>query len=215
MRKTVVQCDFDGTITMEDASFLLLDAFTREDWRQWLSEYRAGRISVGQFNTRAFATIKEDESTLAEFIRRTARIRPGFRELLDYCRRQGLRFAIVSNGLEFYIKAILSDLGAGNIEVYAARARFRPTGIEAEYIGPDGTRLDSDFKEAYTRLFLNQGYRVVYVGNGVSDITAARLTHQVFARGEMLDACKQTNLSCTPFVDLHDVARGLEVEMRK
>ena len=49
--KTIIQCDFDGTITEEDQAFLLLDAFARGNWRQLLTDYREGKISVGNFNT--------------------------------------------------------------------------------------------------------------------------------------------------------------------
>ena len=38
--KILIQCDFDGTITEEDISFLLLDAFASSDWRQLLSGYK-------------------------------------------------------------------------------------------------------------------------------------------------------------------------------
>ncbi|RLI35091.1 2,3-diketo-5-methylthio-1-phosphopentane phosphatase, partial [Candidatus Bathyarchaeota archaeon] len=168
--KTIVQCDFDGTITEVDQSFLLLDAFASGNWRQLLIEYREGKISVGHFNTRAFAMVKEDRQTLVNFVKQTAKIRPGFHELVAYCRREGVQFTIVSNGLDFYINTILTDIGVKNIEVFAAQAQFTPRGLEVKYIGPDGAHLDSDFKEAYTRLFLTNGYRTVYVGNGLSDI---------------------------------------------
>jgi len=117
---------------------------------------------------------------------------------------------IVSNGLDFYIKSILKDVGLGNIEVHAAQTRFHPGGLEVQYIGPDGTPLSSDFKGAYTRAFLKQSYRVVYVGNGPSDITPASLAQHIFARDGLLDYCKDKNLPCQPFDDLNDVIRGLE-----
>jgi len=209
--KTVIQCDFDGTITVEDQSFLLLDAFASGDWRQLLKEYRGGKISVGHFNTKAFAMVKEDEQTLVNFVRKTAKIRSGFPELLAYCRRDDIRFTIVSNGLDFYISTILTDIGLENIEVFAAKARFAPTGMEVSYTGPDGTHLDSDFKETYIRSFLTHGYRVVYVGNGLSDISAAKYAHHIFARDELLSFCKQAKLNFTPFVDFNDVVRGLKL----
>jgi len=209
--KTVIQCDFDGTITEEDQSFLLLDAFASGNWRQLLTEYREGKISVGYFNAKAFAMVKEDRQTLVNFVKQTAKIRPGFHELLAYCRREGIRFTIVSNGLDFYINTILTNIGVENIEVFAAQAQFAPRGIKVKYVGPDGAHLDLYFKEAYTRSFLTKGYRVVYVGNGPSDIPAAKHAHWIFARGELLDLCKQTNVDCTPFIDLNDVVRSLEL----
>lgn len=209
--KTVIQCDFDGTITEEDQSFLLLDAFASGNWRQLLTEYREGKVSVGYFNTKAFAMVKEDRQTLVNFVRQTAKIRPGFHELLAYCRREGIRFTIVSNGLDFYINTILTNIGVENIEVFAAQAQFAPRGIKVKYVGPDGAHLDRDFKETYIRSFLTKGYRVVYVGNGPSDIPAAKHAHWIFARSELLNLCKQTNVDCTPFIDLNDVVRSLEL----
>jgi len=208
---TLVQCDFDGTITEKDVSFLLLDAFADGNWRQLLADYREGKIPVGYFNTRAFAMVKAERQTLVDLVRREAKIRAGFDGLLDCCRRKGFQFVIVSNGLDFYIDTILRDIGAEDIEAFAAQTRFSPEGMEVRYLGPEGNQLQSDFKESYTRLFLKRGYRVVYVGNGFSDVPAAQLAQHIFARDELLTCCKEINLNCTPFIDLNDVVRNLEL----
>ena len=211
--KTMVQCDFDGTITEEDVSFLLLDTFADGNWRQLLEEYKEDKISVGVFNTKAFAMIKADKQSLLDFVFMSGKvkIRPGFHELLSYCSEKGLNFVIVSNGLDFYIEAILRDMDINDIEVIAAQSRFSPEGVEVAYTGPDGSRLQDGFKEAHTRQFLRQGYRIVYVGNGVSDIYPARRAHHIFATGDLLECCQETNLVCTPFADLNDVVKGLEL----
>jgi len=209
--KTLIQCDFDGTITEEDVGFILLDTFARKDWRRLLTEYREGRMSVGRFNTEAFAMVKADRQTLLKVVRSKVKIRVGFHELLAFCRRKGFRFVIVSNGLVFYIEATLRTIGINNIEVLAAQTNFTPKGIETKYIGPEGNQIQDGFKEAYVRLFLGRGYRIVYVGNGISDVSSAKLAYHIFATGALLDYCKETNLNCTPFVDLNDVVRGLEL----
>jgi len=209
--KTIVQCDFDGTITQEDQSFLLLDTFGKGNWRQLLAEYREGKISVGQFNIKVFAMVKEDKQTLLDFITDKVKIRVGFSELLTYCRRNGFQFIIVSNGLDFYIDAILKHIGVQNIKVFAAQARFGSGGIEVKYMGLNRFHLEGDFKETYVRSFLADGYRVIYVGNGLSDISPAKQAHHIFARDELLAYCKEASLNCTPFIDLNDVVRGLEL----
>jgi 2-hydroxy-3-keto-5-methylthiopentenyl-1-phosphate phosphatase len=206
----IVQCDFDGTITEEDVSFALLDAFAQGDWRKLWQQYRENKISVGDFNAKAFATVKAGREELLEVVRSEAKLRDGFRELVTYCQRRGFRLVIVSNGLDFYVASILGDAGLGDIEVHAARTHFRRSGLMVQYIAPDGTPLNSDFKVAYTREFLKQGYRVVYVGNGPSDIFPASLAHYIFARDGLLDCCKERNLPCQPFDDLNDVVRGLD-----
>ncbi|MBI2329043.1 MAG: MtnX-like HAD-IB family phosphatase [Chloroflexi bacterium] len=209
--KTLVQCDFDGTITEEDVSFVMLDAFAGGDWRQLFREYEEGKISVGRFNTQAFAMVKADRQSLLEIARSKVKVRPGFQELVACCRRKGFRLVIVSNGLDFYIEKILRDIGLADIEVFAARTRFHPGGLKVQYIGPDGSQLDSDFKAAYVALFLREGYRIIYAGNGNSDIAPARQCHHIFATGNLLAHCQQTNLACTAFTDFNEVVSVLEL----
>jgi 2-hydroxy-3-keto-5-methylthiopentenyl-1-phosphate phosphatase len=207
--KTLVQCDFDGTVTEEDTSFFLLDAFAQGDWRRLLREYREHKISVGEFNTKAFAMVKADKPTLLEALQGKVKVRAGFHELVNYCRRKDFRLVIVSNGLDFYIEATLKDLGLENIEVHAAQASFHSEGMKVQYMGPDGKRLEDGVKEAYTKSFLKLGYRVIYVGNGDSDFAPAKYAHHVFATGELLVYCRENNLNYKPFDNFVDVVSDL------
>jgi len=118
---------------------------------------------------------------------------------------------IVSNGLDFYIDVILNDAGIRNIEVFAAQTKFCPEGIKVQYIGPDGNQANDGLKEIYTKLFLAEGYRLICLGNGVSDIYPARLAHHVFARDDLLSHCAKENIACTPFNDLNDVVEDLKI----
>jgi 2-hydroxy-3-keto-5-methylthiopentenyl-1-phosphate phosphatase len=207
--KTLIQCDFDGTVTEEDAAFYLLDEFAQGDWRRVLQDYRERKISVADFSIRAFAMVKADKSTLLDTLRERVRVRAGFCELVDYCLRRGFRFVIVSNGLDFYIRAVLRDIGLEDIEVHAAQPAFHAKGMKVKYVGPDGEKPRGGFKETYTKLFLRLGYRVIYIGNGDSDIAPAQYAHRVFATDELLALCGENNLRCEPFGTFFDVVKGL------
>lgn len=209
--KILIQCDFDGTITEEDTAFFLLDLFAQGDWRQLLRQYREHRISVGEFNARAFALVKADRETLLGAIKGRVRVRRGFRQLVDYCRGRGLRLVIVSNGLDFYIEAVLEELGMRDIEVHAARTDFSPEGLKVQYLGPEGGPLQDAFKEAYVRWFLGLGYRVIYIGDGDSDIPPVKRADFVFARGELLSYCRKNSLNYRAFEDFFDVIGELEL----
>ena len=208
--KTLIQCDFDGTVTEEDVSFALLDTFAQGDWRQLLQQYREHKISIGEFNTMAFAMVKADEHRILESLQGGVKVRAGFHRLVSYCLGKGLRLVIVSNGLEFYIRVVLKDLGLTNIEVHAAQASFHPKGMKVRYAGPDGKRVNDGFKEAYVQSFLRLGYRVIYIGNGDSDVAAAKHAHHVFATGDLLAHSKENKLNCKPFKDFRDVVKDLE-----
>ena len=208
-QRTLVQCDFDGTITDGDVSFQILDEFTGPGWRDKLTEYMQGKISVNRFNASVFSKVKADKPTLDRFVREKAVIRPGLNDLLEACRERDFRFVIVSNGMMFYIDAILKMLGLNSVEFTAARANFNPGGVEAWYEGPDGKPVEDGFKEAYTKDFLGQGYRIAYVGNGTSDFPAASLCSHIFSIDNLAVSCKKAGVAHTPFTDLHDVAEGL------
>jgi 2-hydroxy-3-keto-5-methylthiopentenyl-1-phosphate phosphatase len=211
--KIAVQLDFDGTVTEEDVSFLLLDTYVGNIWREHLKEYTAGKIPVGTFNKKVFGMVKAGRKAMTDLVLNSDRvkIRPGFPELLDYCAKKGIKAVIVSNGLIFYIEAILKKLGLNGMEVYAARNRFSPRGLKVAYVGPDGTEMEIGFKEAYTDLLEKEGYEVFYVGNGASDIFSARRARHVFAVDELLNCCRKENVPCTPFTDFFDVIRGLDI----
>ena len=208
--KTMFQCDFDGTITCEDISFMILDAYGDKNWRKMFEEYKAGKISVGRFNTLAFATVKADKETLLKLIRERAELRPGFVKLIESCKKRDFEFAIVSNGLDFYIEAILENIGINGIRVYSARTRFVPNSIEALYLGPDGKLVEDSFKDVHLRLFQKQGYRVIYAGNGTSDAAPAQEASHIFATGDLLDQLRKSNIDCIPFKDLNEIAEHLE-----
>jgi len=208
--KTVVQCDFDGTVTEEDVSFMLLDACARGNWRQILKQYQDGKITVGRFNTEAFAMVKASKERLLEIAKSKVKIRPGFHKFVEACRVKGFRLVIVSNGLDCYIEEILKDIGIKGVEVFAAQTEFKPDGLEVQYTGPDGVHLDAGFKDAYVDFFLKKGYRIIYIGNGTSDILPAKQSHYIFATGDLLSKCKKTKVNCIPFTDFNEIVRALE-----
>ena len=212
--KTAIQIDFDETITIEDVSFLLLDTYVGQKWRDELVQYSSGQIPVGTFNKRVFGMMKASRKTMINFVLTDPRvqIRRGFKELLEYCEQKGYRIVIVSNGLMFYIQAILKKLGLDKIkdmDIYAAKNDFYKGGVKVAYIGPEGNELEAGFKEAYTAMLKKQGYSIVYIGNGSSDIYPSRMADIVFATDQLLKRCEAEKLKCASFEDFFEVIEGL------
>lgn len=207
----MIQCDFDGTVTEDDISYYILNKFAQGDWRRLLHEYQEKRISVDKFNSSVFALVKADKLTLINAIKGKSIVRKGFQNLVLFCNNKNYRLVIISNGLEFYIREIFNDLGLNNLEIYAAQAEFHPDGLVVQYIGPEGERLDDGLKEMYVRLFLKQGYNVIYIGDGSSDIEAAKQAHRIFARDQLLNYCRENSIECEPFNDFNDIVRKMDV----
>lgn len=211
-QKTTVQIDFDGTVTEEDVSFLLLDTYVGGEWRKHLDEYSSGDITVGAFNKKVFGMMRSDRKTMTDFVLNSphVKIRPGFKELINYCKKQGYKTLIVSNGLSFYIEALLKKQGIKGLEVHAAQNTFFKGGMDVKYLGPDGNEVDAGFKEAYAADLRKQGYNVIYIGNGTSDIYPARQAQQVFACEDLLKACTKEKLAHYPFKNFFEVIEVLK-----
>ena len=204
-RKILIQCDFDGTVTQDDISFILLDAFAKGDWRMINKQHSEGKITVGEFNERAFGLVRASKKAMLDYLKDKVKIRPGFQKLVELCQQKGIRLVIVSNGLEFYIKRILEDMGLYNLEYHAAETRFHANKLKVRYIGPDGSVVDSGYKEKYVNKYLNEGYNVVYIGNGSSDLSPARGAHQIFATESLLEHCQRSGLTCIPFTSFLEI----------
>ena len=174
------------------------------------SDYMQGKISVNAFNSTAFSQVKATREVLDEFVKDNVIMRKGLGNLISACTSRDWRFYIVSNGMRFYIDSVLKQQGITGIPFAAAESIIKPDGIESWYAGPDGQKLERGFKEAYTRWFLNQGYRVIYIGNGISDLPPARLCDHIFAIENLLDECRRQGVPHNPFNDLDDIAGALD-----
>ena len=208
--KTLVQCDFDGTITIEDASFVILDAYVPDKWRPLFEQYQQGEMTVGEFNSTVFAMVKADKETLLKLINEKVSVRNGFKEFLGVCLQKDYRFVIVSNGLDFYIEDILERIGLKDVEVHASNTIFGEDGLFVRHRGPDGKFLDEDVKAAYTEYFLNQDYRIIYLGDGRSDVVPASKSHRIFATGSLVEHCNTAKIRCTSFTDFNEVIKVID-----
>jgi 2-hydroxy-3-keto-5-methylthiopentenyl-1-phosphate phosphatase len=59
-------------------------------------------------------------------------------------------------------------------------------------------------------MLCQQGYQVVYVGDGTSDIYPSRKAKYVCATADLLERCREEKLKCYPFNDFHDVIKAMK-----
>jgi len=210
MIKTLVQCDFDNTITDTDISFLLLDVFGDKSWRELFREYQQGKLTLAYFNSTAFGTVKAGRQEMLDYIKGKFNIRPGFKKMVQYCKQKDYRLVVVSNGLDIYVEDIFNNAGLPGIEFHAATTEFHPNRLKVQYVSPDGKVLEREFKNSYVNLFLNEGYQITYTGDGSSDFMPAKRCYRIFARESLLERCRQNNVTCTPFDDFNDIIKAMD-----
>ena len=206
----MVQCDFDGTVTVGIVSEIIREAFGPDELRGMEEDYLAGKCSVEESNINQFALVRATRKQIEDLVLGDVVVRYAFDEFADYCRGEGIRFAIVSSGLDLYIEPILTQLGLDDIEVYSAAAEATPGGVAVEYRDPCGSVIVDGFKDSYVRHFKGQGYTVVYVGDGLSDIAPAQRADFVVARDSLSAHFQQRDLPHFSFDNFKDVGEHVE-----
>lgn len=206
--------DFDGTITARDADFVIADAArgpgaARAVYGPLAAAYEGLEISLAQYFEGYLAGLDLSAAELAQHVG-VVPCRPGFRTLVAVCQARGWALWVVSEGLDAYIIPVLEALGVGGLPVSCNRLLEGPAGPRV--LPPsDGQPCERclNCKGAHVRRAHAAGQRVIMVGNGASDLCAARLADLVFARDTLATLCDAEGLPYVPWRSFDDVMEGL------
>jgi len=207
-----VLVDFDGTITTRDMGDLVVEEFAEPGWESLLDLYRAGEINVREIWAREMNLLREErEAEAVERCLEVAEFRAGFSELIDYCNSNDIPVEVASSGLDFYVDAILAANGFGDLP------RARPVtkydadgrGFMAMDDGVDDCGMTAMCKCSRIWRFRRMGYRVMFIGDGISDACAVTQADIVLATGRLRSTCTEKGIEHTPFESFHDVLEAV------
>lgn len=208
--------DFDGTITRDDVGNLFFRTFGGPECDDLVCRYRAGELSAaGLFRAEAAAIGALDLDASRDFLKGRD-TDPGFPRLAAFCRERGIGLCVVSDGLDYYIRAMLEGMGCGDVPFVANRVVF--DGDDAP--GRRPLRLEFPYNDAVCdrcacckrNVMLTQSADedvIVYVGDGYSDRCPVQYADLVFAKGDLQTFCREQNISYLVYRSLDDVVRHM------
>jgi 2,3-diketo-5-methylthio-1-phosphopentane phosphatase/HAD superfamily hydrolase (TIGR01509 family) len=214
--KKLILCDFDGTITLRDMGYLLLNRFSKGDWETIDREFREEKIGSKEAYSRIVKILHGQKQAVLDFLQEHSQIDPSFLSFYRYCRKKGIDVKIVSDGLDFYIKTILEVHHLGDVPYYANEGHFlEPEGMDIvfphfnEECGHCGTckkRLVQIHRKDYDSIF--------FVGNGISDRCGAREADFVFAKDSLYTYCIDQDIPCHFYLGFQDILSDLKKRIR-
>lgn len=176
--KIKVLCDFDGTISTEDISVLVLEYFAEGPWQQYEDMLEAGEITTEQGLPLEFGMVKSSKTQILEKIKDLIVIRDGFEEFVKFCKNQELEMLIVSAGLDFVIEYVQNLIGT-TLPVTVPHTIF---GDGISFTFPVRYYPESeDFKSDLVKHYQSIGNKVIFIGDGGSDFQGAKYADYVFA----------------------------------
>lgn len=214
-RKPVLFCDFDGTITLSDNIVAVMKHFNPTGWdrivEEILSEKKSIRQGVGEmFNL--FPSSMKDE--VRDYILTNAGIRPGFPELLEWCKRNDVPFYVTSGGIDFFVYPLLAPFGIPEDHIYCNGSDFSGEKITITWPHACDDECDNGgcgmCKTAVIRRFPEDEYYRILIGDSITDFAGAKLVDLVFSRSHLTDRCRELGLPHIPFETFHDIILHLK-----
>ena len=214
--KTLILCDFDGTISIQDTGYVLVNQFTSGNWEGIDQDFRDGKIGSREAYSRIEKILKGDESAILRFIQGHSSIDPSFTIFYQYCREKGIDIKIVSDGLDFYIKKILETHHLSEIPFYANCTHFQQNGgmvISFPY-SEEECGLCGTCKKKLVRIHRKEYDSIFFVGNGLSDRCAAQEADFVFAKDSLYPYCVKKDIPCHFFKNFQEILNDLKKQIR-
>ena len=123
-RIPAVLTDFDDTAAAQNVAELLLHEFGHPTWTDVRERFRAGELSLKDYQEETFLQMQADKNAMQSYVRANANFRPRFKELSAFCQANSIPMCIISQGLDFYIQALLDECGQSDMPVYAVATEF-------------------------------------------------------------------------------------------
>jgi len=210
--KKLILCDFDGTISIRDMGYALVNHFAGEEWRLIDQDFCEGKIGSKEAYPRIAKIFRGEKGDILRFIREQAHLDAHFKSFYQYCRENDIDVKIVSDGLDFYIWIILQIHHLTEIPFYANLTRISVDG-QPEISFPhmnEACGLCGTCKRRIVQLHRHQYERIYFVGNGLSDRCAARESDFVFAKDSLYPYCIEQEIPCHPFQNFSDILADLQ-----
>jgi 2,3-diketo-5-methylthio-1-phosphopentane phosphatase len=209
--------DFDGTITLRDATDAILDAFSDPAWLEIEDDWLAGRIGSRECLASQMALVTATRDQVDHLLDEIG-VDPGLATLLDACAARAAPVHIISDGFDYCIWRIL---GQPDLNLLA---RLTGSHIVSSRLHQDGGRWRATFphppqpcvhgcatcKPTAMGSLNPAGAVTVFVGDGISDRYAAACADIVFATGKLAAYCENASIPYAPYDTLAAVAIGIE-----
>lgn len=202
-----VVLDFDGTVAMTDVGDSILMRFGGLTKAEIRASYDP-RVATEDWMKENFLRVRASLDDMRRYVLSTVRPRPGAGRFLDWCREAGIPVEIVSGGVDLYLDPLLEKWRLSPVRRFRAASRLTSGGIRLGYPFLKGEALDA-FKRGRVEAHQRRGRRVLFAGDGTSDLQAARTADLAFATGVLWRRCRDKGIPVKRLTDFDGVRKQL------
>ena len=202
--------DFDNTLTDGDLLDQLIEAYSpNEAWRDWEHAWATGRLAARDCLRLQVENMHVSRAALFEHLAQV-RIDPVFPLIVEWARAHEVPVNIVSDSFLPLITQVLRANGIEGMRTFANDLAF----AGPDRLIPSFPYYDAAFPRSANakarHLAAFRGRRIVFAGDGHSDLDAALAADVVFAKSTLARELDERGVSFYPFDTLEPVLAFLE-----
>lgn len=207
--RILIVSDFDGTINKKD----LGEEFSRviEGYPELKNKFMNNSLTVPDVYRKLLDVNGVSFNVIKDFYVRQAVIDPHFVSFLQFVNNKQLVHIIVSDGFDILIKETLKAYGIHeDIPIFANIMRESGDRIVMDFPFQDSDCSFSGVcKKKVIKAFKPYFDRIIYIGNGYSDIDAVSEVDTVFAKGILKSYCNENGIPSFYYEDYGDILKRL------
>lgn len=220
-RKIICFSDFDGTIFMQDTGHTLFDNFgCGSERREVLAkQMESGERTFREVSDELYSSLDVPFEDGFEVMKTALDIDPDFQSFHEFCVNNKIPFNVISAGLKPVLRRVLDhflgETASKHIEIVANDAKISDGKWEAVWrhdndLGHDKAKSINEYRDS-VKLESEDGTipMIIFIGDGVSDLPAAREADVLFARRglRLEEYCIEHKLDYLPFDTFADIQK--------
>ena len=206
--EVAILIDFDGTITTIDTNDQLLYKHMNNKIKELLAKEQ--EMNYVKFMNALLDEVNITEEEYLKFILSEIDISQGFVQFYENIKSRSIPVEIVSGGFYNGIIPFLNKYGITDVNVHANTLNFNDKNITITYhdgnnfqccdMGPCG-----NCKIQHYDNLRDKGYKIIFIGDGMSDQALAKHAEIVFAKDELEQYCIDNDIEYIPWNDFRDI----------
>ncbi|SES40623.1 2-hydroxy-3-keto-5-methylthiopentenyl-1-phosphate phosphatase [Psychrobacillus sp. OK032] len=217
MKKLVIFCDFDGTITTQDNIIAIMKQFAPPEYLPIKENILGQKQSIREGVTDMFALLPVSlKDQITSFLLEQAQIRDGFAEFVSYTKQNNIPLYIVSGGIDFFVNPLLEPFRPFS-GVYCNESDFSGDTIQINFPHECDEQCTNKgcgcCKPSIIRKLQGSDTLSVVIGDSITDLEAAKLADIVIARDFLIEKCEELHIPFEPFESFHDVINIIDAKL--
>ena len=205
----LITCDFDGTVTRQDTLVEILNAFGAPTWHRVQSQVVSGELSIREGLEKEMGGVRATPEEL-KLVLSGIEVEPSFPPFVKAMRARGVPLVLLSGGFDLCVETVLARAHLWPLPTLANRLHKSNGAWHVEFPFPSlQCSACGHCKADPIRMWNDQGYTTVFVGNGVTDRCAAQAAQITFANDELSRWCRAHGIEALAFQDFHDIEQEL------